>query len=245
MRFLLLTLTLLFTTVGLADVPENIVRIYTNADLDNAPDMWGSGVLVSPTQILTNHHVIVGRRNDPPNANTSVQIRFSNGDRTYARVVQQDKTWDMALLQIHPTSRTPVTVGNSPRCGQYITLNGFGYDYEFKSMRGQVSPIRLFPKDHPNEPDVMYIGGRRSRFGDSGGPVLDEDGVLVGILFATNSNPFDIYPRTLIIPIHRIRIVFGDNFKPTTSLPITTPQAPRGPIRPLDVRPKTKPKGTK
>ncbi len=214
MRALLVVVALLVATPVFAHptFPTGMVRVYIHENEDQFPDSFGSGALVSPTQVLTNWHVVRGRRIDPVGNRRSVEIRFADGTRGYANVIKQDKTWDVALLKVHPVGFTPFTIGNSPEAGDKIATNGFGFDYEYKKGLGKRSQGRYYPDGgNPRiDGDFFQLVGFAARQGDSGGPVTDKDGRLVGLLYGSSAEA----KLTMCVNIKRIRQVLGPLFQP-------------------------------
>jgi len=194
-------------------VPESVVRIYVNENRDQIPDSYGSGVLISPTQILTNYHVVEDRRKDRRNNSRAVQVRFADGSRSYAVVISQNKLWDIALLGIHATKLTPITIGNRPKAGDKATIQGLGPDYEYKQQTGTVSDAKFHPEYHSDKTDYIEILEVRARGGDSGGPITDIHGNLGGLLHGASDQSEK--PYTQGTTIDRIRKVFGSKMKPS------------------------------
>ncbi len=172
--------------------PPGMVRVYVHTDNDTVADIYGSGAIISPTLILTNWHVVEKRRQDSAENDRSVQVRFIDGTRSNAAVLQQDKTWDIALLKIHPTKFKPFPLGVRPVPGQIATYHGFGGDYEYVARTGKISPVFQYPRAFPNDPDFIIVLGVLARGGDSGGPITDKGGAVIGLLRAT-STTYDKY----------------------------------------------------
>lgn len=211
MKTLLLLLALLVAVPVFAHphCPPGVVRIYVYEDGDQFADSYGSGAVISPTQILTNYHVVKDRRK-----NNSVQVRFSDGSRRGAIVIASSEKWDIVLLKIHLTPFTPLKLGERPQAGQNVTIQGFGSDYEYVAAAGTVSHQFFFPTE--GDPgDFFQVRGATARQGDSGGPVTDQDGRLVGILFASDAGE----KFTLGVTIDRIRKVFGSKLSPRVPTP--------------------------
>jgi S1-C subfamily serine protease len=216
---LTIAIALLLTVAVHAQVPQGVVRVYIHSDEDQKPDWYGSGALISPTQILTNWHVVKKRRKDDLHNNRAIEIRFQDGSRRYAAVVEQNETWDTALLSIHRTKMEPFTIGQRPKVGETATIHGFGFDYEYKAQTGPVSDTFLFPKDHGGNPDFFQVLKVKARSGDSGGPVTDGNGALIGILYGAGE-PTGDDAYTHGTTIDRIQKVFGSKMKPARTLPI-------------------------
>lgn len=212
--FICLVLLLMYAPVlAHPEGPEGTVRIYVYEDRDNDPDSYGSGAVISPTLVLTNYHVVKDRRNYGKENNKSVQVRFTDGSRSFASVLQQDENWDIALLRIWPTKLQPFAIGNRPEAGQTATIQGFGPDYEYVAGVGNVNEKFITHGASINHNDFFSVQGVAARQGDSGGPITDQDGKLIGILFGSYNETNNKYTQG--ITIDRIRQVFGLKFKPS------------------------------
>lgn len=174
--------------------PENIVRVYVYQPGDDTIDIYGSGALISPTQVLTNHHVIKSQGRGKP-----ILIRFHDGRRIEAKVLQTIERWDIALLSIPEVKEKPFKFGKRPRGGISASIHGFGYDYEYRTVTGTVDKRFLYPNpkrwkgSSHKEADFFEIDNVEARNGDSGGPVTDKNGLLIGILFGTGSQGGEHY----------------------------------------------------
>ena len=190
MRYLLLTaLLLLLPTNGFSQdsVYKSVVRVYVHENSDCYIDSYGSGFLVSPTQVLTNHHVVSDRRRAKKGAKCAIQLRFYNGDRAYAVVISQNRPWDVALLEIKAVNFPVLQLGERPTEGQTAFVHGCGSDYEYRAAQGTVGATNISPPGL-DITDLMTVEGTPSRFGDSGGPITDLRGLVIGILNTTDDS---------------------------------------------------------
>lgn len=208
---LLLVASFLVATPAFAhpDFPSGTVRIYVYEDEDQFADSYGSGAVISPTQVLTNWHVVKDRRKSNP-----IKVRFSDGSRRAAIVVASNEKWDIVILKIHPTQAVPFKLGNRPLVGQKAIIHGFGGDYEYIAASGTVSN-QFFSPTGADVPDFFQLDGAVARQGDSGGPITNRNGHLIGILFASDADE----KFTLGVTIDRIRKVFGSKLQPETPNP--------------------------
>ena len=131
----------------------------------------GSGFFVNANgHVLTNHHVVEGCRKIKVNAKS-------------ARVVASDKTADLALLKSDTKSRAypKFRMGRGVRLGEDVVVAGFplrgllgsGLNVTkgtVSALKGPANNRRLTQITAPVQP------------GNSGGPVLDSSGNVVGVV---------------------------------------------------------------
>ena len=135
----------------------------------------GSGVVISKDgYILTNRHVI--------DQADSVTVTFTNGDEYTARVVGADARDDLALIKIEP--KQPLTVaplGDSEavRPGDWVMAMGNPLGFEYSVTVGVVSGKgRSLPENNFGD----FIQTDAAIYpGNSGGPLFDLAGEVVGI----------------------------------------------------------------
>jgi S1-C subfamily serine protease len=139
----------------------------------------GSGFVIDKAgHIITNYHVIAGAQ--------KVQVSFSGGDQILATVVGKDPSTDVAVLKIdtHARALTPLTLGDSDnvRVGDevYAIGNPFGYTRTLtqgivSAVQRQISAPNSLPIDNAIQTDAAI------NHGNSGGPLLDTDGRVIGV----------------------------------------------------------------
>jgi len=146
----------------------------------------GSGFFIDKRgYILTNHHVVESEVDPKYKGYSRMYVRLSNsppGERIPARVIGYDKTFDLALIK---TEITPAYVfGGSgsqvPMPGDHIYAIGSPAGLEQTITSGIVSAMgrRLLQVGDSMQVDVPVNPG------NSGGPLLDEKGDLIGVVFA-------------------------------------------------------------
>lgn len=131
----------------------------------------GSGVLVSDEgYILTNHHVV--------GTASTVRVRWSDGFETQGEVVRSDKRRDVALVRTEPRGRSALPVSRRPlKVGAQVYAVGAPLDPKLQGTvtRGVVSANRILDGYNFIQSDTPVTNG------NSGGPLLDEQGVIVGL----------------------------------------------------------------
>jgi S1-C subfamily serine protease len=146
----------------------------------------GSGFFIDKRgYILTNHHVIESEVDPKYEGYSRLFIRLSEspaGERIPAKVVGYDKTFDLALIK---TEITPDYIfggwsGQTLTPGDRIYAIGSPAGLEKTITSGIISAMgrRLLQVGDSMQVDVPLNPG------NSGGPLLDEKGDLIGIVFA-------------------------------------------------------------
>jgi S1-C subfamily serine protease len=139
----------------------------------------GSGFVIDKAgHIVTNYHVVAGAK--------SVEVSFSNNESLKAKVVGVDQSTDIAVLQVdaHSLALTPLPLGNSDsiQVGDEVVAigNPFGLDRSITSgivsalQRGITAPNN-YEIDHVIQTDAAL------NHGNSGGPLLNAQGQVVGV----------------------------------------------------------------
>ena len=141
----------------------------------------GSGFLISPDgYIVTNNHVIsAGQRGATVE---SITVTLTNRKEYKARVVGRDTSSDLAVLKIDAGGLPFVKFGDSTRArvGDWVVAIGQPYGLGSTVTAGIVSALHR----------TTGLGGPYDRFiqtdaainqGNSGGPMFDMDGNVIGI----------------------------------------------------------------
>ena len=139
----------------------------------------GSGfVLDKQGHIATNFHVIDGA--------TSIEVRFSNDDTLKATLVGSDPSTDIALLEVDasPDALTPLTLADSTNVevGDPVVAIGNPFGLERTVTTGIVSALQRAVKA-PNGYSIDHViqTDAAINHGNSGGPLLDTRGAVIGI----------------------------------------------------------------
>jgi len=150
----------------------------------------GSGIIISPDgYIVTNNHVV----------NDATQIKVTLNDRRVfsAKLVGVDKLNDLAVIKIDAKNLASIAWGDSTKLhpGQTVLAFGspFGY-FQFSVTRGIVSALdRPNPySNDPRRPGAYIQTDAAINQGNSGGPLVNAHGELVGIntFIITNNGSF-------------------------------------------------------
>lgn len=146
----------------------------------------GSGFIVDADgSILTNYHVIEGA--------ARILVKLAGGRSVRARVIGADPDTDIALLKIDGQTNLPVAaIGDSStlRMGEWVCAIGNPLGYEHTVTVGVVSYLgrKLFDSSLDN-----YIQTDAAiNFGNSGGPLINARGEVIGINAAISSRASNI-----------------------------------------------------
>ena len=138
---------------------------------------YGSGTLVDVKGdyglVVTNYHVI-------NEATGNVSVVFPDGFYSLATVRKVDRDWDLAALVIKRPQTTPVPLAKvAPRPGEPLTIAGYGSG-NYRAVAGRCTQYVAPGKRLPFEMVELAASARQ---GDSGGPILNNQGELAGVLF--------------------------------------------------------------
>jgi serine protease Do len=161
----------------------------------HAPPMHGigSGFIVSPDgYVLTNAHVV--------DDSAEVTVKLTDRREFVAKVVGVDKRSDVALIKIAATGLPTVRFGDSSRLkpGQWVVAIGSPFGFENSVTAGVVSATAR-PLDENYVPFIQTDAAVNP--GNSGGPLFNVDGQVVGINAQIYSRTGGFMGMSFAIPI--------------------------------------------
>ena len=171
----------------------------------------GSGFVIDKAgHIVTNYHVIEGAR--------SVDVSFSNNESMKARVVGVDPSTDIAVLQVNTRSRalTPLELGNSNdvHVGDAVVAIGNPFGLERTVTTGIVSALQRVIQA-PNEYSIDHVIQTDAAInkGNSGGPLLNAEGKVVGVNSQIQSETGGNVGIGFAVPIDTVKTVAAEIIK--------------------------------
>ncbi len=181
------------------------------------PSGVGSGVIVSPEgYVLTNNHVTEVGRNGQ--AADEISVKLSDGREYIAEIVGRDPSTDIAVLKIEDEKPFPfVTIGNSDlsRVGDVVFALGNPLNVGLTVTSGIVSATgrtdlgilraNRFERSLSFE-DFIQTDAAINR-GNSGGPLVDAGGRMIGINTAIISGTGGNIGIGFAIPVNLARVV--------------------------------------
>lgn len=192
---------------GDAQIPEFFRRFFGPGmtPMPGAPGMpnarprgtsLGTGFIISSDgYVLTNHHVVDGA--------DTVRIKLSDRREFTAKVVGSDEQSDVALLKINATGLPVMRVGDSKQLkpGQWVVAIGSPFGLDHSVTAGIVSAVgRANPGADQRYVPFIQTDVAINR-GNSGGPLLDTRGQVVGINSQIFSNSGGYMGVSFAIPI--------------------------------------------
>ena len=194
------------------EIPEIFRRFFGPGMMPGMPDMprgmprdrgegvsMGSGFIISADgYVLTNHHVIEGA--------DKVAVKLSDTREFTAKVVGSDEKSDIALLKIEAKDLPTLRIGDSRELkpGQWVVAIGSPFGLDHSVTAGIVSAVgRANP--YANQQYVPFIQTDVAiNRGNSGGPLLDTRGRVVGINSQIFSNSGGYMGVSFAIPIDMV-----------------------------------------
>jgi S1-C subfamily serine protease len=166
----------------------------------------GSGfVLDKEGHILTNNHVIDNAQR--------VEVTLADKHKYKATVIGVDKQHDLALLQIKATNLVPATLSESNGLvvGQRVYAIGNPFGLSGTMTRGIISAIRSISMPSGNAIEDAIQTDAAVNPGNSGGPLLNSRGEVIGITTLIASNGSDQSAGIgFAIPINTAKAVLDD-----------------------------------
>ena len=135
----------------------------------------GSGVVVTDNgYVLTNRHVIDGGE--------EIYVTLGDGRRLSAAIIGTDKQTDLAVLKVDANDLIPIAWGDSDRCrvGSPVWAVGSPFGLDQTVTFGILSGKHRMVQDSTHYQDFMQSDVAVNP-GNSGGPLVDARGTLVGI----------------------------------------------------------------
>ena len=173
----------------------------------------GSGVIISQDGfIVTNNHVV-------ENAD-ELMVTLSNKRSYTAKVVGRDPAYDLAVIKIEASGLPFLLYGNSDnvKIGQWVLALGYPLNLETTVTAGIVSAksrsLGLNKSTKTNSAVESFIQTDAAvNQGNSGGALINTDGVLIGINSAIASPTGYYSGYSYAIPVNIVKKVVDDIIK--------------------------------
>ncbi|MBO0847123.1 MAG: MarP family serine protease, partial [Nocardioides sp.] len=184
-----------FAPERIVSVPPGPHRMLTDPDVQRAADVVarirstnhcgqgveGSGFVYAPDRVMTNAHVVAGVTNP---------VIDIHGTSVPGHVVYYDPDVDVAVIAVPTGTVRALRFDGNARPGEGVAILGFPQNGPYDVQVGRVrADQRLRSPDIYGAGtvirDVLSLRGL-IRPGNSGGPVVDSSGHVVGVVFAAS-----------------------------------------------------------
>jgi S1-C subfamily serine protease len=143
----------------------------------------GSGFVIAPDRVLTNAHVVAGV--------SEPVVESADGTARSGTVVYFDPAADLAVIAVSGLGAVPLGLGADLATGNLAVSDGYPYGGPFET--GPAEVVAVAPAvvgdiygDNPTSRSI-YTLAADIQHGESGGPLLNQAGKVVGVIFAKST----------------------------------------------------------
>ena len=168
----------------------------------------GSGFVIDPRgYILTNYHVVAGAQ--------SIEVILGDKSRSPAKFIGADQRNDVALIKIDPKGKqlTALPLGDSStlQVGQKVLAIGDPFGFQSTLTTGVVSALgRTVQTSDTTFIDAAIQTDASINRGNSGGPLIDTHGDVIGINSAIYTPSGTTAGIGFAIPINTAKLIAND-----------------------------------
>ncbi len=182
----------LLTDASVSDIAEAVLpsTVFIQVQVDGEGFSGSGFVFNDEGHVVTNEHVIAPALADD---SAEVIVVFSDGSESVAEVVGATSDYDLAVLAVDHQGLNPLPIGDSDELlvGQPVVAIGAPLGLEGTVTSGIVSamnrPVRV------GDEGSTFINAIQTdaaiNLGNSGGPLVDETGAVIGVNTAIAARP--------------------------------------------------------
>ncbi|KAA9134758.1 MarP family serine protease [Microbacterium caowuchunii] len=164
---------------ALSGAAQSVARIAGTA-YSCGRSLTGTGFVVAPDRVVTNAHVVAGV--------AAPVVELPGRTAREGRVVYFDAGTDLAVIAVDGLDAGTLAVGENLPLGGSGVVQGYPYGGPFTMGSASVLSVGVVPVpdiyDSVSAPREVYALAADVRPGNSGGPLLDAAGDVVGVVFA-------------------------------------------------------------
>ena len=154
----------------------------------------GSAVAIGPTLLVTNRHVVEGAR--------VLEVQAPGSARLGVRSWRTSKADDLALLELSSAiPDAPLDLGTAPVPGDLVAALGYPLGGDLTAGQG-----RIVEMDKDGAEAGLLKASMEVLPGNSGGPLIDTRGTLVGVVRAIDLTE----GWAIAVPVERVRALLDD-----------------------------------
>jgi S1-C subfamily serine protease len=173
----------ILAAAGVRAAASSVVRVLGTAC---GLGVEGSGWVAAPHLVVTNAHVVAGE-ND-----TTVELH-GRPPGLRAQVLDLDVHDDLAVLRVPGLNEHPLHLAPHPASGEAVAILGYPLDGPYDPQPGRIGQTQSVSTENAygQGPVTRSITPLRGmvRPGNSGGPLVDHAGHIVGTVFAAITSP--------------------------------------------------------
>ena len=178
---------------ALTAAAQSVVRI-TGTAAACSQNQSGSGFVVADDRVITNAHVVSGIE-EPV-------VETPGGQALSASVVYFDPIDDLAVLAVPGLDAAPLPLGDTAGVKATGVIDGYPWGGPFVTSAAEVLSVDTARVNDiygsSANPREVYSLATTVNEGDSGGPFLSQDGVVVGVVFAKSADTANLgYAMTM------------------------------------------------
>ncbi|MCU1443826.1 MAG: Colicin production protein [Cryobacterium sp.] len=170
-------------TPALDAAARSVARITGNA-YACGQNQSGTGFVIAADRVLTNAHVVAGV--------TQPVVELPDGNAYPGEIVYFDPVDDLAVIAVTGMTAAPLGITGNLAPGSPAVTDGYPFGGPFATGAAEVITVgTLGVADIYGQnpaPRQVYTLAAEVQHGESGGPLLSQEGLVAGVIFAKSEN---------------------------------------------------------